>query len=345
MASFGCIAARSPGVFVAFRLLQALGGCVAQVGAISMVRDFFPVQESARILSLLILILSVSPLFAPSIGSLFATTIGWRWIFVLLAGFALVLIVLIGLFFPKAAKPTPISRCGPAPFLPDSGRVFGHPQFYTYAVGGAFSFAGLFVYVAGSPIIFIDTFNVGPRTYGMIFALLAGGFIGGSQFNIWLSRRHQDKNIFRAALICQNVIMLAIVIGTWFGWYGLAANVGLLFLYSAVLRHRLSERRSDRAAPFSKNVGSAAALLGFLQMGIGALSSTGVGLLRSVKHAADLHRDGRDCPHRTGHRVCEPKPRSGQRTYAVTSRFVPIPAATLASGAEILLRGIDQICH
>src|SRR5271168_4104157 len=82
-------------LFIAFRLLQALGGCVAQVGAISMVRDFFPVQESARILSLLILVLSVSPLFAPSIGSLFATTIGWRWIFVTLAGSALVLIVLI----------------------------------------------------------------------------------------------------------------------------------------------------------------------------------------------------------------------------------------------------------
>ena len=95
VASFGCTAARSPGLFIAFRLLQALGGCVAQVGAISMVRDFFPVQESARILSLLILVLSVSPLFAPSIGSLFATTIGWRWIFVTLAGSALVLIVLI----------------------------------------------------------------------------------------------------------------------------------------------------------------------------------------------------------------------------------------------------------
>lgn len=281
VASFGCIAARSPGLFVAFRLLQALGGCVAQVGAISMVRDFFPVQESARIFSLLILILSVSPLFAPSIGSLFATTIGWRWIFVLLAGFALVLIVLIGTLLPEGRKANPDISLRPRAVLAGFGRVFGHPQFYTYAVGGAFSFAGLFVYVAGSPIIFIDTFNVGPRTYGMIFALLAGGFIGGSQLNIWLSRRHQDKNIFRAALICQNVIMLAIVIGTWFGWYGLAANVGLLFLYLPFCGIAYPNAAAIALAPFSKNVGSAAALLGFLQMGIGALSSTGVGLLRS----------------------------------------------------------------
>src|SRR6202453_308663 len=57
-ASLGCLSARSPGLFIAFRLLQALGGCVAQVGAVSMVRDFFPVEESSKILSLLFLVLS-----------------------------------------------------------------------------------------------------------------------------------------------------------------------------------------------------------------------------------------------------------------------------------------------
>ena len=88
VASFGCIAVRSPELFIAFRLLQALGGCVAQVGAIAMVRDFFPARESAKRLSLLMLVLSVSPLFAPSIGSLIATAIGWPWIFVILAAFA-----------------------------------------------------------------------------------------------------------------------------------------------------------------------------------------------------------------------------------------------------------------
>ena len=166
--------------------------------------------------------------------------------------------------------------------MPDFGRVFGHPQFYTYAVGGAFSFAGLFVYVAGSPIIFIDTFNVDLRTYGLIFALLAGSFIWGRQPIEHLAvAAYQDKSIFRTALICQNVIMLAIVTGTWFGWYGLVANVVLLFLYLPFCGIAYPNAAAIALAPFSKNVGSAAALLGFLQMGIGALSSTGVGLLRS----------------------------------------------------------------
>src|SRR6516165_9698876 len=98
--SLGCIAVCSPHLFIPFRLLQALGGCVVQVGAIAMVRDFFPARESAKILSLLMLVLSVSPLFAPSIGSLIATSIGWPWIFVILAAFAVFLMLVIGLLLP-----------------------------------------------------------------------------------------------------------------------------------------------------------------------------------------------------------------------------------------------------
>src|SRR5277367_2150607 len=105
VASFGCTAARSPGLFIAFRLLQALGGCVAQVGAITMVRDFFPVEESAKILSLLVLVLSVSPFFAPTIGGYVTTTIGWPWIFAILAGFAVIVMVLLAAVLPEGHRP------------------------------------------------------------------------------------------------------------------------------------------------------------------------------------------------------------------------------------------------
>jgi MFS transporter, DHA1 family, multidrug resistance protein len=280
-ASIGCLSARSPGLFIAFRLLQAVGGCVAQVGAVAMVRDFFPVEESAKILSLLILVLSVSPLFAPTIGGWVATTAGWQWIFVVLAGFVLVLMIVIGLFLPEGHRPDPNISLRPRAIFRGFLEIIEHPQFYTYAISGAFSFAGLFVYVTGSPIIFIGTFHLDPRTYGLIFAVLAVGFIGGSQFNIWLSRRHQDQKIFRVAVICQNVVMLVIVLGTLCGWYGLTANVVLLLLYLPFCGIAYPNAAAIALAPFSKNVGSASALLGFLQMGIGAFASAGVGLLSS----------------------------------------------------------------
>jgi DHA1 family bicyclomycin/chloramphenicol resistance-like MFS transporter len=281
VASLGCATARSPGLFIAFRLAQAVGGCVAQVGAVTMVRDFFPVEECAKILSLLFLVLSVSPLFAPSIGGFVAATAGWPWIFVILAGFAVVVMTLIGVLLPEGHKPDPDISLHPGAILTGFLNVIRRPQFYTYAIGGAFSFAGLFVYVTGSPIIFIDTFHVDPRIYGLIFAALGCSFIGGSQLNIWLSQRYQSRQIFRTALICQNIVVLVILVGTALGWYGLAANVVLLMLYLPFGGLASPNAAALALAPFSKNVGSAAALLGFLQMGIGALASTGVGLLHS----------------------------------------------------------------
>ena len=281
VASLGCLAARSPGLFIAFRLLQAVGGCVASVGALAMVRDFFPVEETAKIISLLVLVLSVSPLFAPTVGSLVATSVGWPWIFVILAGFALGVMAVIAIFLPEGHTPDRDISLHPGAILKEYLKVIEHPRFYTYAIGGAFSFAGLFVYVAGAPIIFIGTFHLGPRSFGLIFAGLACSFIGGSQFNIWLSRRHQDQRIFRIALIGQNIIALVILLGTVLGWYGLAANIVLLLLYLPFCGVAFPNAAAIALAPFSKNVGSASALLGFLQMGIGALASTGVGLLNS----------------------------------------------------------------
>lgn len=280
--SIGCLAARSPGVFIAFRLLQALGGCAAQVGAVTMVRDFFPVEESAKILSLLVLVLSVSPLFAPTIGGFVTVTIGWPWIFVILAGFALLVMALVALVLPEGRSPDPEISLRPGAIIGGFRDVAADRQFYVYAGSGAFSFAGLFVYVTGSPIIFINTFHLDARLYGMVFAALGASFIAGSQANIWLTRRVENRKVFGVALICQNTVMLAIAFGAACGWYGLAANIALLMLYLPFCGAAFPNAAALALAPFSRRVGSAAALLGFLQMGIGALASTGVGLLQAA---------------------------------------------------------------
>jgi len=211
-----------------------------------------------------------------------AATAGWQWIFVILAGYALAMIAVIALLLPEGHRPDPSLSLRPRAILGGFAQVIGHPQFYVYAVGGAFSFAGLFVYVTGSPIIFIDGFHVDPRTYGLIFAGLACCCTGGSQFNIWLSRWHQDQKIFRAALIGQNIVVFVILLGTALGWYGLPANLVLLALYLPFCGIAYPNAAAIALSPFHKNIGSASALLGFLQMSIGALASTGVGLLHSA---------------------------------------------------------------
>src|ERR1700750_1308062 len=85
LASIGCAQVHSIHAFVALRFIQALGGCAAQVAAIAMVRDFFHATASAKVFSLLFLIIGTSPLLAPTIGSLLVSSLGWRWIFLILA--------------------------------------------------------------------------------------------------------------------------------------------------------------------------------------------------------------------------------------------------------------------
>ena len=281
LASLGCMLAPTAGLFIACRLLQAIGGCVAGVGAVAMVRDFFPVEDCAKILSLLILVLSVSPFFAPTVGGYVATTIGWPWIFAILAAFALVVMALLWLVLPEGHKPDPDISLRPGAIMREFGTIIANPLFHTYAVGGAFSFAGLFVYVTGAPIIFIGAFHLGPRSFGLIFAGLACAFIGGSQFNIWLSKRHQDRRIFRIALMAQNIIIVVLLLGTMLGWFGLAANIALLLLYLPFCGMAFPNAAALALSPFEKNIGSASALLGFLQMAIGAVASIGVGLVNA----------------------------------------------------------------
>lgn len=282
LASIGCATARSPEVFIAFRLLQAIGGCGAGVGALAMVRDFFPVDESAKIISLLILVISVSPLFAPSLGSLITANAGWPWIFAVLAGYALILIAVLALVLPEGHKPDRGISLKPAAVLGEFRAIIALPQFSIYAIAGAFSFAGLFVYVTGAPIIFLGDYHLDRKIFGLVFAGLACAFIGGSQFNIWLSKRHQDQKIFQTALVCQTMVITVILVGAWFDWYGLASTIALLLLYLPFCGLAYPNAAAIALAPFERNIGSASALLGFLQMAIGAFASTGVGLFHAT---------------------------------------------------------------
>jgi DHA1 family bicyclomycin/chloramphenicol resistance-like MFS transporter len=281
LASIGCMQSHQIETLIAFRFVQAIGGCVAQVGSIAMVRDFFPVKESAKIFSLLFLIIGISPLFAPTVGSLVMLKLGWQWIFALLACIAAVTLAATIFLLPEGHTPDPSISLKPKPILSSFAAIFKQPQFYTYAFAGAFSFAGLFTYVAGSPIIFMEGFHVSAQVFGGIFATLTMGFIGGSQVNVFLLRRFNSERIFSRALLFQVLTGLLFLVGTRNGWFGMTATLILFFVFLSCIGLTYPNAAAIALAPFSKNAGSASALLGFLQMGTGALISTGIGFFHS----------------------------------------------------------------
>jgi len=279
LASIACILSHTIEGLIAFRFIQALGGGVAFVATIAMVRDFFPVEDSAKILSLLMLILGLSPLLAPTVGGFVTTALGWHFVFILLAIIVFLILALTFFYLPEGHQPDPTVSLKAKGILKEFASIFKHRVFAVYALSGAFSFAALFVYVAGSPIIFMDMFHVSPQTYGGIFAFLSIGFIGGNQLNIFLLRKYKSEQIFRTALFCQVITALVFLIGALNDWYGLAATIGMFFLSLSCLGLTYPNASALALAPFSRNAGSASALVGFLQIGMGALASTGVGLI------------------------------------------------------------------
>jgi DHA1 family bicyclomycin/chloramphenicol resistance-like MFS transporter len=164
----------------------------------------------------------------------------------------------------------------PWPILMNFYSVIREPQFYTYALTGALAFSGLFAYVSGSPVMFMEIFHMSKNAYGWIFAGLSVGFIGSSQLNSLVLRRYRSDQIILVAMISQALVALIFLAGAYFGWYGLPATIFMLFLFLCCLGFANPNASALSIAPFKKNAGSAAALMGALQMSIGALASVGV---------------------------------------------------------------------
>lgn len=281
LCSIGCALAPSLHIFIALRFLEALGGCVAQVGALAMVRDFFPVRDSARIFSLLFLMIGVSPLLAPTVGSLLIAHVGWRSIFVLLAAIAFAILVTIIFLLPEGHQPDPSVSLHPLSLLGDFWDIFKTLQFTTYALAGSFSFAGLFAFVAGSPLIFMDGFHMGARGFGMTFAGLVGGFIGSNQVNVLLLRRFRSQQIFAVALAVQVAMGILLYAGMLTHLLGLPSTLALFFCFLSCIGLTNPNSAALALAPFSRNAGRASALYGCIQTGTGAIVSMGIGVLGS----------------------------------------------------------------
>lgn len=279
LASIGCMSSGSVDSLVGWRLLQGIGGCVTEIAAMAMVRDYFPLQHSARIFSLLVLVLGMSPLLAPSVGGFLSVWVGWRWIFGLLVLLALLTIWLMHRYLPAGYRPDPGARIRLRSTVTTYAGIFSNKLFLIYTLASAFSFTALFVYVAASPMMYMQTYGLDPQQYGICFAALAAAFIGGNQLNILLLRTLNSERIFSVSLVFQGMLALLFWLmcvrmgdpGFWitFGFqFGILLCLGLINPNGSALA----------LGVFDQDLGSAAALLGFLQLGISSLASALIGL-------------------------------------------------------------------
>jgi MFS transporter, DHA1 family, multidrug resistance protein len=279
LGSIACATAHSLDSLLLFRFLTALGGCASGVGAMAMVRDYFPPEASAKIFSMLMLVLSASPLFAPTIGSFLIKVTTWRTIFLALAGLGIANALVVATL-PHGYTPDPNEKLHPAEIFRKFKIILANSQFLTCVLAGSFSFAGLFVYVAASPSIFMDYFHVTPQIYGAIFATLAVGMIGGGQLNHLLVKHFGSRKTLRYATLAQAIFGGIFFAGALFNIFGLAPTVACLFAILASAGISYPNAAALALEPFATGIGTASSLLGFLQLGIGAIVSVGVGLVQ-----------------------------------------------------------------
>ncbi|WP_406826929.1 multidrug effflux MFS transporter [Pedobacter sp. KACC 23697] len=277
-ASFLCLAVTDVNQLIVLRFVQAIGSCATAVASVAMVRDLFSVEESPKVFASLMLVIAVSPMLAPTAGGYLISALGWKYVFVFL-GLMAILMLLASIFkLPESYKPDPNYSLKPKPILTNFLTVLKEPQFYTYALISSITFSGLFAYVSSSPTVFMKIYEVSKTGYGWIFALLSIAFIGSSQVNSLILKWFTSKNIVTYALIAQCIFSLIFLIFALNNWLSLYSTIGFIALFLACLGLINPNAAALSLAPFSKNAGSASALMGALQMGLGALASVMVSL-------------------------------------------------------------------
>lgn len=281
LASIGCALAPTIESLAGLRLVQAIGGCAGMVIARSVVRDLFDAQGSARMYSLLMLVMGIAPITAPLIGGQLLLFASWRAIFWLLAAFGLCCVALVAFALPETLPVERRARSSLGQVFQTYGKLLSDRRFLGYALTGGFLSAGMFAYITGSPFVFIDLYGVAEEHYGLLFGTNALGLIIASQLNRWLLARSSSDSILATALIvvaCAGIV-LALVAATGIGGLPLL----LVPLFVCIAGQGLVGPNSSAAAmaPHGQVAGSASALLGTLQFVVGAGASALVGALHN----------------------------------------------------------------
>jgi MFS transporter, DHA1 family, multidrug resistance protein len=276
LASAGCALAGSIDSLVLLRFAQALGGSSGMVVIRAVIRDRFDALQSARVLSLMMLVMGGAPILAPLGGGWILVNGSWHWIFWFLAAFACACIVLVLALLeeshPRHNRTASLGRALAA-FLPVGRDV----RFLGPTLVFVFGFGAFFAYLAAAPFVFIQHFGVAADQFGWYFGAGALGFISVSQFNRRLVSRHGPRRVlgFGVQLLALAAAVLLIDALTGFGGF---AGV-LLPIYVAVgsLGLIASNASALAMAPFGSAAGGAASLLGASQSIFGMVASAAVG--------------------------------------------------------------------
>ena len=284
-ASLVCLFAPNIAVLGVARGLQGVGAAATMVVAIAVVGDLFTDSAAATVISRLMLVLGVAPVIAPSLGAAVLLKASWHWVFAVLMLIAAVLLVVAALALPETL-PTdhrrPLKVRGiAATYL----ELLRDARFIVLVLVAALGMSGLFAYISGAPFVLQGQYGLDQQAFALMFGAGAIALIGATQFNVVLLKRYAPQAIAMWALAAASVagvVFVALAYGHIGGLFGFMVPVwAILAAMGLVIPNAPAvalSRHPDAA-------GTAAALLGAAQFGLGAAIAPLVGVLGNDEFA------------------------------------------------------------
>ena len=269
-ASVGCALAPTVEVLGALRLLQGLGSAAASVTALAVVRDLFDGAGSSRLVGRLVLVIGVSPLLAPTLGGWLLAMTDWRGIFAALALVAVALLAVAAARLPETLPPARRRPAGLRGTAATYRRLLGDRATAGLVVTAGLTNSMIFSYVAGAPFVLQELYGLDAQQFALAFAAIGACFIAGTQVSAQLVTTVAPQRLLATGLVGAMAAALALVVDASTHAAGLYGVVGLLCATTVFVGMAIP---NTPALVLERNgwaAGSAAALVGFAQFGLGA---------------------------------------------------------------------------
>jgi DHA1 family bicyclomycin/chloramphenicol resistance-like MFS transporter len=279
LASVFCVIATDVVMLGVLRVLQGLGAAAAAVVAMAMVRDLFTDLAAARLFSRLMLVVGVAPILAPTIGGLVLNWTSWRGVFVVLTVIGVTIASVSALVLPETLPAGRRRNGGVLGTVRDYGRLLTDRVYVGLTLVAGLAMAALFAYVSGSSYVFQDDYGMSEQQFALTFAGGAVGLIGATQLNVRLLRRWTPQQIMSGSLLAGVAFGLVFLVLAVTEIGGLAGILIPLWLVLAMVGLAMPNAPALALSRHGEAAGTAAALLGAVQFGVGALAAPLVGVL------------------------------------------------------------------
>ncbi|MBM7806428.1 DHA1 family bicyclomycin/chloramphenicol resistance-like MFS transporter [Geodermatophilus bullaregiensis] len=261
------------------RFLQGVGTAAGAVIALAVVRDLFEGRAAATMLSRLFLVLGAAPVLAPTVGGEVLRVTSWRGVFLLLGVYGLLLLAVGALAVRETLPPERRRSPGLAGTLRAYRVLFRDRTYVGLVLVAGLTMAGLFSYVSGSSFVFQDQFGLDEQQFGLLFGAGAVWLIAATQLNPVVLRWFSPAQVLVAGTVVGALAgaVLLVLAGTGTGGLWAVALPLWVVLFGSGLA--LPNAPALALSRHGEAAGTAAALLGAVQFGVGAVVAPLVGVL------------------------------------------------------------------